>query len=140
MKKTICAILAIALSGLSQATLAQSLSKQAAIALAERFVVENGYTSADPSRIKDQLDFESIEWTDDRNEMLKLRHSTLQPKAIGAKQGRNGDNHGWSIAFDYVRGTFGGRDVCRVVTMGSDGSSIRIEHMDGFRKFFVGFD
>lgn len=139
MKKIISAIFAFCLLAPCQAALAQALSSQDAIALAEKFVVENGYTNAAQDHIKHQLDFESIEWTADRSEMLRRRHNTLQPKAIGAKQRRKGAKHGWSIAFDYATGTPGGQDVCRVVTMDGDGSSMRIEHVDGIRKFF-GFD
>ena len=72
--------------------------------------------------------------------MLGQRHNTLRPKAIGAKRGRRGDKDGWSIAFDYATAVRGGRDSCRVVTMNSDGSNIRIEHVDGIRSYFAGFN
>ena len=139
MKKIIHAILASCLLAVSQGALAQTLSQQAAIALAETFVVENGYTIT-TSRIKNHLDLESIERTSDRSEMLRRRHSTLQPTAIGAKQGRRGAKLGWSIAFEYTSSTRGAENGCRVVTMDGDGSNIRIEHQDGIREFFAGFE
>ncbi len=118
----------------------QALSQKAAVALAERFIVENGYTTSLSNQIKQHLDRESIEWTDRRSEMLKQRHNTLQPIAIGAKPGRKGSKSGWSIAFAYSAGVRGGQDSCRIVTMDADGSNIRIEHVDGIREYFSGFN
>ncbi|SDQ75794.1 hypothetical protein [Pseudoxanthomonas sp. CF125] len=124
----------------SQSAWAQPLSQKAAVALAEKFIAENGYTKAAPDRIKQQLVFESIELAPTRDEMLRRRYNTLQPKAIGAKEGRKSSKAGWSIAFDYVSVSRGDQDMCRVVTMNADGSDIRIEHVDGFRKAFAGFN
>ncbi len=123
-----------------QVALAQVLSKLDATALAEKFVVENGYTSASPERVKRQPDFESVERTDNRSEMLQQRFNTLLSKAIGAKQGRKGSAVGWSIAFEYTLTVANMHDICRVVTMNDDGSNMHMEHVDGFRKFFAGFD
>jgi len=121
------------------AALAKELSQHAAVALAETFIVENGYTDAPADRIKPRLDGESIEWTNVRDEILKHRHRTLLAKAIGAKKGRRGDKAGWSIAFDYAPEVAGADDVCRVVTMDADGSNMRVEHVDGMRDYFAGF-
>lgn len=110
------------------------------MALAEQFVAENGYTRAKPDRIKQRLDFEPIERAESRSEMLLQRHNTLQPKAIGAKVGRKGSSVGWSIAFAYSSQVRGGQDSCRVVTMNADGSDIRVEHVDGVRAHFAGFN
>ncbi|MGH6754048.1 MAG: hypothetical protein ACREO0_00455 [Pseudoxanthomonas sp.] len=140
MKRVIHGILVLALLAPCHVALAQALSRENAVALAEKFVAENGYTNAAPSRIKDRLDSESIEWASNRDEILRLRFNTLQPIAIGAKHGRKGVETGWSIAFDYVSGTPGERDACRVVTLDSDGSNMRIEHVGGIRKYFFGFD
>ena len=133
-------MLALALLIPCQSAWGQSLSQKAAVALAEKFIVQNGYTNASPDRIKPQLDFESLERAESRGEILRQRHNTLRPKAIGAKMGRKGSKAGWSIAFDYGPSAPGGRDLCRVVTMDSDGSHIRIEHVDGVRSHFVGFN
>ena len=123
-----------------QSAWAQPLSQEAAVALAEKFIAENGYTNAAPDRLKEKLDFESIERAPTRDEMLRRRQNTLRPKAIGAKTGRKGSKDGWSIAFDYVQAFRGDQDTCRVVTMNADGSDIRVEHVDGFRKAFAGFN
>ena len=114
-----------------------SLSKQEAIRTAEVFVSENGYTDASSSAIKEELDYESIEWSHNRDELLKSRFNTLSGKAIGVKQGAPGNGSAWSVAFDYVGDH---NDVCRVVTMLDDGSGIKIQHQDGIRSYFVGFD
>ena len=138
MRVFLCTII-LALSIPPQSAWAQSISQEAAVALAEKFIAENGYTKAAPDQIKQQLVFESIERANTRNEMLRHRNNTLQPKAIGAKKGRRGSSEGWSVAFDHASVSRGGEDTCRVVTMNAEGSDIRIEHVDGFRKAFAGF-
>jgi len=117
---------------------AESLTKDQAIALAERFVLENGYTNAPNSKIKRDLDFESIEWAGSREQLLQLRFNTLMPKAIGIKRINLRFPDGWSVAFDYTDPT--SSHSCRVVTMKSDGTEMRVEHQDGIRSHFMGFD
>ncbi|AKU22565.1 hypothetical protein [Massilia sp. NR 4-1] len=128
-------IAAISLS----AAAAEKLNMEAAVKLAEKFVAENGYTDLPESRIKPVLDNESLEWTSSRKERLAQRHKMLLPTAIGAKYERKGEMAGWSIAFDYSINA-GDRRSCRVVTMAANGSGIRIEHVDGVRKYFAGFE
>ena len=48
-----------------------------AVALAEQFVRENGYTDAPDNDVKPRLDPEGLEWTSDRSEQLKGRRNTL---------------------------------------------------------------
>jgi hypothetical protein len=118
---------------------AKRLSQQDAVALAEKYIEENGYTAAGPERIKPELDPEPLERAHSREDRLKGRFDTLRPRAIGATRGGR-DRKGWSVCFDYVRG---GRDpaaVCRVVTLNRDGSVIRIEHQDAYRESMAGFE
>jgi opacity protein-like surface antigen len=110
----------------------QSLSKEEAVELAEQFVRENGYTDASEREIKRQLDLESIEWSNDRRDLLEERRATLAATAIGVKSTRDG----WGVAFDYVQSS----GACRVVTMMVDGSDIRMQHQDGIREYWLGFD
>lgn len=138
MNKLLCALFLVLLVP-CQSAWGQALSQKAAVELAEKFIVKNGYTDAPPDQIMQELDYESIEFAENRIKMLQQRQNTLQPKAIGAKKGRRGGKAGWSIAFDFSASVHDGRDSCRVVTMDNDGSNIRIEHVDGLRKFFAGF-
>lgn len=108
------------------------IASERAVELAERFARENGYTDAPDSVIKSKLDFESIEWSDGRDEMLKGRRNTLRAKAVGVKA----DDGGWGVAFDYANQGGG----CRVVTMQKDGSELRMQHKDGVREYWLGFD
>lgn len=108
----------------------ESVSSGEAMAIAERFVRMNGYTDAPESAIKSQLDHESIEWTNDRAELLESRRNTLRPKAIGVKP----TGGGWGVAFDYVEQP----GKCRVVTMRKDGSQVRMQHQDGIRIYWSG--
>lgn len=140
MNKLLFRIAIVGLFVACQLASAQVLTKQSAVALAEKFVVENGYTNAAPDRIKRRIDFESIEWAESRNELLKHRYNTLRPKAVGAKPSPKGAEIAWSVAFDYMPGTTDTQDICRVVTMDGNGSKMRIQHLDGVRKIFLGFD
>ena len=119
-----------------------SLSKEEAIQTAERFVLENGYTNAPREKVKEQLDHESIEMIvegkEAREQLLVARVDTLKPKAIGIRKGRKGGSDGWSVAFEYTNSSL--NNTCRVVTMNSDGTSMRVEHVDGILSFFKGFD
>ena len=121
------------------ATAAETLSKSAAVTLAQKFVAENGYTDLPSSQVKDKLDSESLEWTDVRETILASRFNTLRPSAIGVKAGAMRKAEGWSVAFDYV-GHGASPAGCRVVTMDSDGANIRMQHADGIRTYFAGFD
>ncbi len=139
MNRLLCLLFLASLAPCERAW-GQALSQKAAVALAEKFVVRNGYTDAPPDQVKHDLDFESIEFAENREEMLRQRRNTLRPRAIGVKRGRRSNKSGWSVAFDFTKSVDANPGSCRVVTMDSDGSNIRIEHVDGLRKFFVGFN
>jgi hypothetical protein len=117
---------------------AESITVETAVKVAEEFVAKNGYTNVPASDVKAVLDNERIERTTDRRDQIQQRFNTLLPKAIGAKKGRKGSPDGWSVAFDYTSGK-GSSETCRVVTMNSAGSDIRVEHVDGIRSYFIGF-
>jgi hypothetical protein len=128
---------------------AQSLTKWQAVTLAESFIADNGYTNLPPERLKPQLDMESIEWAamvgdgsqaDTRKQILKMRFNSLRPKAIGVRRGEEQGKGQWSVAFDFIDSEARAEKVCRVVTMDLDGTHLRVEHKDGFRKYFVGFN
>ncbi len=118
---------------------AERLTMGDAVRKAEQFVAENGYTNLPDSRMKKELNAESIEWTADRQKQIAQRAGTLSPVAIGAKSGRKHAGVGWSVAFDYAANE-GERVTCRVVTMALDGADMRVEHVDGIRKYFLGFE
>lgn len=120
---------------------AQDISQAEAVRRAERFVLENGYTSATADQVRAELDPESIERSSNREKVLAGRFNTLKPKAIGAKIGARGRDDGWSIAFDFTSAESSeGRPLCRVLTMSKGGVDLRMEHVDGFRESFAGFD
>jgi len=134
-------IAAILLGGVSS-VLAQATSpliKADAIVRAEQFVASNGYTHAPPEQISPNLTPESLEWTNDRAKRLAQRFGTLNPKAIGIRRGNLKSSSGWSVCFDYVGGG-PGSNTCRVVTMDDAGGHLAVEHVDGLRSYFAGFD
>jgi hypothetical protein len=118
---------------------AQATSKNALVAMAEQFIADNGYTSRPPAQVKDKLDSESFNFGLSREEELAFRFNTLVPKAIGIKIGQRSKSWGWSVAFDYA--SAGDHSaICRVVTMNEDGTSMVMQHVDGKRQYFVGFE
>lgn len=110
---------------------AKELNRIEAIALAERFILENGYTNAKAVELKSTLALESIELSDDKAELIKRRFNSLNRKAIGAKK----DHESWSVAFDYAR--IKSDKLCRVVVFRLDGSDIFMAHQSGLKHFFV---
>ncbi len=110
------------------------LSQSEAIALAERFIAENGYTDLPPDKTK--LSYETIEWESNVDKMLEQRHDTLERRAYGVLSGRKGDAAGWTVVFRYKhprdRQT---RSNGRAVTMNLDGSQPRVEHVDFILRF-----
>jgi hypothetical protein len=124
---------------LVDASAGQPISRSAAVALAQKFVAENGYTDIPKGEVKEKLDPESIEWNGSRKEVLASRFNTLRRLAIGIKDGAKSNTDGWSVAFDYVAGGASSKN-CRVVTMDRDGANIRMQHVDGIRSYFAGFD
>ena len=77
---------------------AEDLFGEEVVALAERFVLENGYTDAPQSELKAQLDLESIELSDRRADLLESRWNSLRPDAMGIKA----TDVGWGVGFYYV--------------------------------------
>jgi hypothetical protein len=119
---------------------AETIPQGTAVALAEKFVVENGYTTSPPEIFKSPLDPEMWDSALTHNQVLKMRFNTLKPKAIGAKPGGRLDKSGWSVAFDYVPGKGVNPGSCRVVEINRDGTKIWMVHEDGMRNFFAGLD
>jgi hypothetical protein len=70
-----------------------------AVRKAEEFIAQNGYTDLPPS--KDKISYESIEFTDNVDRLLKWRCDTLERKAYGVfyyeKLGE------WAVVFRYKK-------------------------------------
>ena len=105
---------------------APSLEPPKAVALAERFVAQNGYTLAKP---QPPISYESLEWGRSDEQILSLRRATLQPKAYGYSCGERG----CVVIFRYA-GKGAPKDVGRAVTMDAVGQSLRVEHRDIFLR------
>jgi len=103
----------------------RGLTQSQAVALAEQFIAQNGYTDLPPDKTK--LAYETIEWERDADRMLQQRHDTLERHAYGVLRGRKGGEPGWTVVFCYKAhcGSAG-----RAVTMNLDGSEPRVEHVD----------
>jgi hypothetical protein len=107
------------------------LDIKSAIKIAERFVLENGYTDTINIKFQEPLILESIERTSNRKELLNQRFNQLQRKALGAKL----SEQSWFIAFDYS--VFEAKKLCRVVILKLDGSEPYMAHQSGYRKYFL---
>ena len=110
------------------------LTESEAVALAERFIAENGYTDLPPDRTK--LSHETIESESNTDKMLEQRHDTLERRAYGVRSGRKGSGPGWTVVFRYKHPRDGQmRSNGRAVTMNLDGSKPRVEHVDFILRY-----
>lgn len=131
--------LAIAAMAASLPACSRTVSKEAAVSLAEAFVARNGYTNLPRDRVAAALDPESFELGASREEQLQMRFNTLKPKAIGVQPGQKGEEQGWSVAFDFTD-AHADSSTCRVVTMDSQGQHLVMQHVDGTRSYFAVLD
>ena len=109
------------------------ISANEAAKLAEDFIALNGYT--DLPGDKDNLTRESVEWSSNSEEELRLRHNSLEKSAFGVKRGRKGGEPGWTVVFRYKSNLKATDEAGRAVTMSPTGTDIRVEHLDFFLKF-----
>jgi hypothetical protein len=110
------------------------LTQTEAVAFAEQFIAQNGYTDMPPDKTK--LSYETIEWESNVDRMLEERHDTLQRRAYGVVRSRKGGDPGWTIVFRYKGSSSrGARATGRAVTMKLDGSEPRVEHVDFFLRY-----
>ena len=107
------------------------LTEDEAIARAEEFIKDNGYTDLPPTEDKSRLVPEPVFGGTDEDE-LKLRHNTLQAKAYGIIQGgRTGE--GWYVVFRYNSNN--AENYGRAVSMNGSGENLKVEHQDiGFES------
>ena len=68
-----------------------------AIRIAEEFIISNGYTNAPAD--KNSISHESVEMAESLDQLLKLRHDTLERKAYGLRYKSEMDKQGWTIVF-----------------------------------------
>ena len=112
----------------------RQLSQAEAVALAEQFVAQNGYTDLAPDKTK--LSSETIEWESNVDRMLQERHGTLERRAYGIVRGRKGGSAGWTVVFRYTHPIDRhARSTGRALTMNLDGSEPRVEHVDFLLRY-----
>lgn len=101
--------------------------EEKAVRLAEEFVARNGYTDLPPD--KNNLSYENIEWSDNTDEMLKLRHDTLERKAYGVRYSGKMGGPGWTVAFRHKH-RYGDvyDETGRIVTMDKNFENLLLEH------------
>ena len=76
-----------------------NLTEEEAIALAEKFIALNGYTDLPPD--KESITHESIESEGNLDQLLRIRHDTLERKAFGTSISRKSGSPGWTVVFSY---------------------------------------
>ena len=105
------------------------LNQTAAIDFAEKFIERNGYTDISPDR--EHLVDELVEWESNVNEILRMRHNSLENKAFGISRGRKSGSEGWTVVFRYKNLIARAPSKNgRAVTFNLDGSDPRVEHAD----------
>ena len=115
------------------------LTKVQAVKLAEKFIIDNGYTDlpADKSKLSYEL-FDQYE--NNVDSILKRRHNTLQPKAFCISE----DKDRWDVGFLSVGVELSKLDSLqrqtnlsgRAVIVMKDGKEIRIAHKDPLFSYF----
>src|SRR5882672_7653488 len=134
--------LVLALTVSSVAVARPALSEAEAVAVAEQFVADNGYTDrpADLSKLKLEL-LDSLSKTS-LARIAAGRHGQLERNAWGVLRVRS-RAPGWTVVFRYRSQANGNAlllteegeqiedpDLARAVTMDPDGGNIRIEHKE----------
>jgi hypothetical protein len=110
------------------------LSQSEAVALAEQFIAQNGYTELPPD--KNKISYEAMEPSSNLEQMLQERHNTLERLAYGFRSGRKGGAAGWTVVFRYAHPIDRhATSTGRAVTMNLDGTEIRIEHVDFLLRY-----
>lgn len=92
-----------------------SITKVSAIAKAEQFIVEQGYTDLPASITK--IKFEKGEFASDTTKILNYRKNTLERKAFAAKR----HAASWTVGFMYINKE---NNIGRAVTMDTLGVNI----------------
>jgi hypothetical protein len=104
------------------------ISEIEAISLAEEFVVKNGYTQI-PAAEKSKLTPELYDKLITFEQVMKLRHNSLKPKAYGLiKKRRTGQ--GWTVVFTRTPNKEFNPDNGRGVSMNLDGTNILMEPVE----------
>lgn len=112
--------------------------EEKAVRIAEEFIKRNGYTDAPAD--KDNLSYESVEFSEDTAQLLELRHNTLQPKAYGFIRNGKSSKKRWTIVFRFNKAKFKDmsdenyKSLGRAVTMDEKFENLRVEHKDIFLK------
>ena len=118
----------------------ETLTQEHAIKLAEKFIIDNGYTSLPPDKSK--LRYELLDQSGNNNadSILKRRHNTLQLKAFCISE----DNDRWDIGFLSTKIDINKLDSVqrssnlpgRAVTVMKNGKEIRMAHKDPLFSYF----
>jgi hypothetical protein len=118
--------------------------EEKAVRLAEEFIRRNGYTTAPAD--KNNLSYETVEYSDSVDDLLKQRYNTLEAKAYGVfYRGRLGDEKGWTVIFRYTAKVVKELEKLpnsklvsnpkltgRAVTMNGNFQNLLVEHKDFF--------
>lgn len=113
-------------------------AEEKAVRIAEEFIKRNGYTDSPADR--DNLSHETVEFYKDIDELLELRHNTLQPKAYGFLRTGKSNKKGWTVVFRFNRAAYKNmsdenyNSLGRAVTMNEKFENLRVEHKDIFLK------
>ena len=90
-------------SSQAESYVAPTSEEARAIAYAERFVAENGYTAA-PANLERMVP-ELQQGGLPRQIIERMRHATLYPKAYGIAPQQGPNAPGWTVFFEFTRGS-----------------------------------
>lgn len=109
-------------------TRSRLIKETEAISLAEDFIVKNGYTQL-PATEKSKLTAELYDKLITFEQVMKLRHNSLNPKAYGLIKKRR-TSQGWTIVFTRTPNKEFNPNNGRGVSMNLDGTNILMEPVE----------
>lgn len=120
----------------------KEISKNKAIQIAEKFIVENGYTEHPADKLK--IEYELFDQYMNIDSILYFRHNTLYKNAYYTSQ----DEENWHIGFLSSKVDLSKIDdekfshelVGRIVIVSKDGNQVKIEHKDPIFSMFDKLD
>jgi hypothetical protein len=98
--------------------------EERAIAVAERFIAENGYTDAPANR--DRMVPELMQKGLPKSILGQMRHATLYPKAYGVSSEQGVYAPGWTVFFELTRGS----ETLAAVEMSPDLRRVWMSHYE----------
>lgn len=103
------------------------INEEQAVKIAEKFIVDNGYTDLPAIKDKSKLTPELLDKLMTHVYRMKLRHNSLEKRAYGISKGRRDQIPGWTVVFRRTPNEQFDAQMGRSVVMYPDGTQPHLE-------------